>query len=185
MGVKGKRRKVKLEGEPTLLKDINSILNTAQEKGFISKHEVDIEKIIKNEGIELIKDTEMESSLSGSLYKDKDKNNWVIKVNAKHHKKRQRFTMAHEFAHYCLHKDASGTFVDEEVYFRKYHVSSIEYNADSFASEILMPENKFKNAIELENIKSIKTLSDMFNVSTSAILIRAKNLGYKTKKDEE
>lgn len=183
MGVKG-RRKRDFKDEPTLLKDVQSIIDNAIDKGYIGGYEVDIEKIVKSEGIILEKDFEMESSKSGSLSMDKELGKWVIRVNGKHHIKRQRFTIAHEFAHYCLHKDEQGSFVDEEIYFRKDHESSIEYNADLFASEILMPRSLFVKAIKEDKIKKIKELSDKFNVSTMAITIRAENLGFKTKSHE-
>ena len=184
MGVRG-RRKREFPDEPTLLKDVQSIIDNAIEKGFLKNYEVDIEQIVRNEGIILEKDFEMESSKSGSLSKDKKIGKWVIRVNGKHHIKRQRFTIAHEFAHYCLHKDEQGSFVDEEIYFRKDHESSIEYNADVFASEILMPKTLFEKAINEAKIKKIKELSDIFNVSTMAITIRAEKLGFKTKSHEK
>ena len=184
MGVKG-RRKRDLSDEPTLLKDVQSIIDNAIEKGYVRDYEVDIEQIVKSEGILLEKDFEMDSSQSGSLSKDKKLGTWIIKVNGKHHVKRQRFTIAHEFAHYCLHKDEQGSFVDEEIYFRKDHESSIEYNADEFASQILMPQTLFEKAINEDKIKKIKELSDVFNVSTMAITLRAEKLGFKTKSHEK
>lgn len=181
MGVKG-RRKVLREDEPTSLKDVESILEMAQKEGYIDNYEVNIEEIIKsNDEIVLVKDSEMEPSMSGSLSKDKELGKWVIKVNAKHHVKRQRFTMAHEFAHYILHKDDQGKFVDEEIYFRKDHSSPIEYNADTFAAELLMPHDAFKRAISEDGIKKINELAGLFNVSKAAITIRAAKLGFKTK----
>lgn len=183
MGIKGDRRKRSFDDEPTLHKDVESILEVAKKNGYINDFEVDIEKIVLENGINLIKDDSMESSMSGSLSKDKKRNVWVIKVNAKHHKKRQRFTIAHEFAHYILHKDDQGTFVDEEIYFRKDHSSAIEYNADRFASELLIPEELFKTAVN-KGIKKISELSDLFNVSSAAISMRAEKLGFKTKSNE-
>lgn len=180
MGVKG-RRKI-LEDEPTSLKDVEDILEMARTQGYINGYEVDIEEIIKsNEEIILEKDSNMMPSMSGSLTKDKELDKWIIKVNAKHHQRRQRFTMAHEYAHYILHKDDQGRFVDEEIYFRKDHESPIEYNADTFAAELLMPEYLFRKAISEDGIKKINELSDLFNISKAAIAIRAENLGFKTK----
>ncbi len=184
MGVKGRRRR-DFQDEPTLLNDIDSIIDEAKEKGFIIDYEVDIERIVENQGIKLVRDYDMESSMSGMLTKDKTLDLWVITVNGKHHIKRQRFTIAHEFAHFCLHKDEKGSFVDEEIYFRKDHESSIEFNADRFASEILMPKNLFIKAVTKDNIKKIKELSDRFNVSTMAITLRAEKLDFKTKSHEK
>ena len=182
MSVKGRRSR-KLTDEPTLLSDVQSIIDNAIGKGFIEEYNVDIEKIVKDKGIILKKDNELSSSVSGYL-KMIDKK-WIIGVNAKHHPKRQRFTIAHEFAHYCLHKDDRGSFIDEEIYFRKSNDSSIEFNADRFASEILMPEDLFKDAIVTKGITKIKELSNIFNVSVMAIELRAKFLNFKTKTDEK
>lgn len=185
MGVKG-RKKIQLEDEPTSLKDVEDILEMARNEGYINNYEIDIEGIISRDS-ELIlqKDPDMEPSMSGCLTKNKELNKWVIKVNSKHHVKRQRFTMAYEYAHYILHKDSQGKFVDEEIYFRKDHDSPIEYNADTFAAKLLMPEGLFKKAINEEGIKKISELSDLFNLSKAAIAIRAEKLGFKTKTYEK
>lgn len=177
MGVKGNRTKV-IVGEPTLTKGIDSVINKAKEVGCISeKGLVDIKKLINTESdLILVESDDLDSTISGMLSKDKKLDKWILTVNAKHHPKRQRFTMAHEYAHYILHKDDRGTFVDEEIYFRKENNHSIEYNADLFASELLMPEENFINAIRVDGIKTIKELSDRFNVSAMAIELRAKKL---------
>ena len=167
------------------MQDVESIIEKAKKNGFITGYEINIEEIVKGEGINLVKDHDMESSRSGILKMDKNSGKWVIIVNGKHHIKRQRFTIAHEFAHYCLHKDEQGTFVDEEIYFRKDHENSIEYNADSFASELLMPKYLFEKAVKVDGIKKIKELSEKFNVSTMAVIIRAEKLDFKTKTHEK
>ena len=184
MGVKG-RRNINPPGESAFLLDVSAIINDAYNKGYIQDYNVDIEAIVKaSEDLILEKDFDMESSMSGSLTKDRVSNKWVIKVNAKHHIKRQRFTIAHEFAHYTLHKDSKGSFVDEEIYFRKSSDSAIEYSADKFAAELLMPEDLFRKAIIEKGITKVKELSEIFNVSPFAIEIRAKSLNYKTKSNE-
>lgn len=184
MGVKGRRNK-NLTDEPTLLGDVQAILDEARNDGFIEGNKVDIEKIVESKGIILEKDTNMDSSISGTLTKNKELDKWVIKVNAKHHIKRQRFTIAHEFAHFCLHKDDRGVFVDEEIYFRKKYRSSIEFNTDSFASELLMPKDLFVKAVKVDGIKRIKDLAESFNVSKLAIEYRAEELNFKTKSNEK
>lgn len=181
MGVKGKRSRV-LEDEPTRLKEVSDIVDYAMENGFIENYQVNIEKIVEGNGIKLKKENNLPSSVSGYLKMIDDE--WVIGVNTKHHPKRQRFTIAHEFAHYILHKDERGTFIDEEIYFRKSKDSSIEYNADRFAAEILMPQNIFLKAVKEEKITRIKDLSDRFNVSVMAIEMRAKDLNFKIKSNE-
>ena len=183
MGVKGLRVK-NLPDEPKVLNNVQAIIDDAKSKGFINGYEVDIESIVKSKGIILEKDTHMDSAMSGILTKDKEKDRWIIRVNAKHHIKRQRYTIAHEFAHYCLHKDDRGSFVDETIYFRKENNSSIEYNADEFAAELLMPKDLFIEAVKKEGIKKITDLADAFNVSKLAIEYRAQKLDFKIKSNE-
>ena len=179
MGVRGIRSRKYID-EPTLLNDIKDIIAKAKEEGFVSGYEVDIRKIVKQNDVE-IREEDLSSSYSGYLkYID---GKWVIGVNKNHHPKRKRFTIAHEFAHYCLHRDERGSFMDKEIYFRKSNESSIEFKADEFASELLMPEDLFKDALK-SGIKKIKDLADSFNVSTQAIKHKATNLGYKMKTDE-
>lgn len=176
MGVKGRRIR-KFVDEPPLTKGAEDVIKQIRDKGLIKDYEVNIQKYIEgDEDIDFKLDTEMEPSMSGSLIKDKVSGKWKLRVNAKHHPKRRRFTMAHEYAHYVLHKDERGTFVDEEVYFRKDNNSSIEYNADKFASELLMPQDLFLKAVREEEIRDVKKLSEMFNVSAMAIKLRAEEL---------
>lgn len=183
MGIRG-RRNSNAPGEPSALLDVKQIVEEARKKGLIDGYMVDIVSIVKNTpDIVLEMDNNMESSLSGILAKDKEKEIWRIKINAKHHIKRQRFTLAHEYAHYMLHRDSKGTFVDEVIYFRKASDSAIEYNADKFAAELLMPEDDFRRAVDSGH-KSVQELSDLFNVSSIAVEIRAKSLNFKTRSNE-
>lgn len=177
MGVKGRRIR-KFNDEPSLTKGVEGVIKIVKEKCFIKdKYKINIEALINSDSnIELKFDDEMESSISGSLIKDKENNKWVLRVNSKHHPKRQRFTMAHEYAHFILHKDTRGSFVDEEIFFRKDKSSSIEYNADKFASELLMPEDLFLKAVREDGIKDVKELSNLFEVSAMAVKLRADEL---------
>jgi len=175
MGVKGRRIRRNIE-EPTLLGNINDIIHKAKSKGFVNKYTVDIEAIVKSHGLE-IKLEELPSSVSGYLKKLDDK--WVIGVNINHHIKRQRFTIAHEFAHYILHRQEGGYFEDT-IFFRHENDSSLEYKANEFASELLMPDELLNTALE-KGTKKIVDLAESFVVSVQAIKFRARDLGYSIK----
>lgn len=172
MGVKGRRIRRDLE-EPALLGNIEDIIQKAKIKGFINNYTVDIESIVKGHGLE-IKMEDLPSSISGYLRKIDNK--WIIGVNINHHKKRQRFTIAHEFAHYILHRRDGGYFEDT-TFFRHENDSSLEYKANEFAAEILMPPDLISTAFD-NGIKRIIDLADSFSVSVQAIKFRAKDLGY-------
>ena len=58
---------------------------------------------------------------------------------------------------------------------------NLEYTANRFASELLMPEEQVRQLIDKENIRSVAVLATRFGVSSSAMLYRVKELKYKTK----
>lgn len=179
MGVRG-RRVVNNIDEPTLLGNIDDIILKAKRDGFINENVVNIEAIIKHNNI-LIKREDLPSSTSGYLTK-KD-NQWIIGVNQNHHIHRQRYTLAHEFAHFCLHKNENNHFEDE-IFYRDENQTSIEYAANAFAANLLMPEDLVKIEIE-KGIVTLKALASTFEVSILAIKNRILSLGYKIANDEE
>lgn len=119
----------------------------------------------------------MDSSISGYL-KMVD-GQWVIGVNRLHNPKRQRFTIAHELGHYYMHKEKNVDFEDT-TFFRNTDNFFIEYSANEFAANLLMPESSIREAIQ-SGIKNIKELSTKFDVSIAAIKYRVVSLGYKLK----
>lgn len=184
MGILGNRGRKRSE-EPEAIKDVDDLTTLIFTQNLYTDFEVDIEAVVKLKSINLIKDNELNPSISGLLQKDSKTNKWTITVNNNHHIKRQRFTIAHEFAHFCLHKGTDDHFIDQEIFFRKDHDDPIEFAADKFAAQILMPEKFIKQAIDSDGIKNIETLSNLFNVSNIAIKKRVLDLGYKFKNNEE
>jgi Zn-dependent peptidase ImmA (M78 family) len=179
MGVRG-RRLVNEVDEPTLLGDIDDIIKNAKRDGFIDENIVNIKAIVEQNGIQ-IREEELPSSKSGYLAKIDGQ--WVIGVNKSHGLRRKRFTIAHEFAHYCLHKSDKNYFVDT-IFFRDDNVTSIEYTANAFAAKLLMPDNLVKHAIS-NGVVSLRELADLFDVSLLALKNRIAGLGYKVQDDEE
>ena len=95
---------------------------------------------------------------------------WAIHVNKWENALRQKFTIAHELAHFILHKNILQTGS---------HYDSILYRDEntSFAAELLMPPNKFEQYIN-EGVNTIEKLAEKFELSTSAVRYRAYKLGY-------
>ena len=98
---------------------------------------------------------------------------------------RQRFTIAHELAHFILHKD-SKLFIDrkQKLIYRDSTSSTGEVlrerEANAFAAALLMPrtliDNEVSNLLDEEEIVSI--LAEKFGVSKLAMSFRLSNLGY-------
>lgn len=179
MGTFGRRPALKNNDfkEPLLIKDVNDIIATATSNNWTDdKGNIDIIKVVTSKNIRL-EYIPMESSISGYLRQENGV--WIIGVNSIHNPKRQRFTIAHELGHFYMHKDKNIDFEDT-TFFRNTDNSSIEYSANEFAANLLMPEDSIRKAIQ-DGIKNIEDLSSLFNVSIAAIKYRVLSLGYKLK----
>lgn len=137
---------------------------------------LDIESFIKKQGIKIIWE-DMDNDISG--YIEKRGNDWIIGINKYHAPRRQRFTLAHEYAHFVFDKK----LIEEErkhfdtILFRGKESNLMEQRANEFAANILMPQRLFEQFLE-EGIRNLSDLADKFNVSPAAIRYRAYKLGY-------
>ena len=122
---------------------------------------------------------------SAILVRDREGDRAVIGVNWSHHSNRRRFSIAHEIAHYVLHK--GDTYIDKEyrVNFRDLESGSgtqqEERAANAFAATLLMPaawvREAFKQqSFDLTEDDSLEILAKKFQVSTQAMTYRLINL---------
>jgi Zn-dependent peptidase ImmA (M78 family) len=132
------------------------------------------------------------AGISGVIFFDDKENRFKILVNSSEPKERQYFTTAHELGHYFLHKDAiknsaSKGFVDtidgfDSALFRappKTPEDRLrEQEANNFAAELLMPEDKVKEVWNATNGRmAVEYYADFFAVSVSAMAIRMDRMG--------
>jgi Zn-dependent peptidase ImmA (M78 family) len=102
---------------------------------------------------------------------------YFIEVNAYHSQNRKRFTLAHEIAHFILHKHLmQGGITDNEMY-RSGLSDQVEMEANRLAAELLMPA-KLVRECWAKGVKSLSQLAIRFGASEEAIRIRLKQLGY-------
>lgn len=136
---------------------------------------IDVEKIAKYFDINIVPHI-LSENMSGFFFKKEQK--LFLAVNQTHNEHRQRFTIAHEIAHYLLHLRNEVLHYDNHLFFRSDNVlSPDEVEANSFAAELLMPEELVDKLIAMR-IKSIDELANRFNVSEDAMRYRLTNLGY-------
>lgn len=127
-------------------------------------------------------------NFSGVLVVEKERG--AIGYNASHAPVRQRFTIAHEIAHYLLHvkqNHRSQLFIDRYVAYRSDEVSSSgndrnEVAANRLGAALLMPESLVreqikKHALDLDDDEAVALLAKQFQVSTIAMTNRLANLG--------
>jgi Zn-dependent peptidase ImmA (M78 family) len=147
---------------------------------------ISVEAVAAGVGARIIEQT-MDAEISGLAYRQADTAR--IGVNASHHERRRRFTIAHEIGHLRLHPGRPLT-VDSSirVNFRDTVSSQAtdneEIEANAFAAALLMPASVLqKRVAELgdagrrsrENL--IRSLAADFDVSTEAMGYRLMNLG--------
>ena len=161
--------------------NVESILDYANSKSLVGAYKLQISELIEDQGIKLSEE-DLPPEISGKLYKNENQE-WCIIVNRTHSLNRKRYTMAHEFAHFCLHRNGLESFEDTSFFRKDENKTAIEYEANQFAAELLMPENIIEKAIN-NDLLSLKQLSESFGVSLIAIKNRLIELGYKLIENE-
>ena len=96
---------------PTTFTSPQDLLDFAKSK-TIQTNPLDIVALLESLGID-VRYEPLENGISGMLIKNETTNKWIIYVNSLHHPHRQRFTLAHELAHYCRHTPIVEKFVDK------------------------------------------------------------------------
>ncbi|MDA8747685.1 ImmA/IrrE family metallo-endopeptidase [Litoreibacter sp.] len=147
---------------------------------------VPVERIIKSKDI-MLEYAPLDEELSGMAYNQDGIS--IIGINALHHPNRQRFSAAHELGHHVLH----AAEIQETVHvskglraLRRDPVSSqgsdpLEIDANTFASELLIPE-KFlleeigPDGLDMEDDTSVEKLAKKFRVSVAAMKYRLSGL---------
>ncbi len=139
-------------------------------KDHQSSYPIKIMPIAKDLGINVFSVPNWEDSISGMIKKNEDKS-YSIYVNGKHSKQRRRFTIAHEIAHFILHKTLIGDGIVDDALYRSGLSSDVEVQANKLAADILMPWDLLNPLINKGNT-DIDELARMFDVSSSAMSIR-------------
>ena len=166
---------------------IQTIVNDILHQNRIKSAPVNVEKIAESLGIS-VKYESAKSEISGFLFRDYNDDKAIIGVNENHHPNRQRFTIAHEIAHFMLHKFEGFHFDGISLKMRDENSSKgtikEEREANKFASELLMPEIFIeKDILEYEHSDLLfgdvlPNLAKKYQVSESALSFRLANLGY-------
>jgi Zn-dependent peptidase ImmA (M78 family) len=131
--------------------------------------------IAKDFGI-IVKKSTLAAGISGEI-KEVD-GLCTIRVNRHDVKARQRFTLAHEIAHFLLHRDKIGDGIVDDILYRSALSDELEAQANRLAADIIMPwvliQERLENHKGLEKEQKIERLAQEAEVSTTAIKIRLK-----------
>lgn len=129
----------------------------------------------------------LDDGLSGMVYVKASRP--IIGINALHHPNRQRFTLAHEIGHLVLHRAAITKQIHVDTGFPMLMrnavsasgVDEMEIEANSFAAELLMPEEFLVRSLQgqtfdIDDDGAIGALAKLYKVSTAAMRFRLGNL---------
>jgi hypothetical protein len=135
---------------------------------------IDTEGLARELGLKVYRDP-LERGVYGKLTKDPAApSGFAIYVNSFDAPVRQRFTIAHEIAHYVLHRDLiNDEIVDREMY-RSRLSNEYETQANRLAAEILMPSDLVRR--EFARDQDWESLARRFKVSPAAMEIRLQGL---------
>ena len=153
---------------------------------------VAVEAMVGERGIDLRKGDLGE--ISGLLVRNGG--NATIGVNAKQHRYRQRFTIAHELGHFMLHEGIAehvdDTYritprkqtEDEVQVLLRSDISSqatdvMEIEANFFAASLLMPKKMLDHhdaMLALDDDMKVRQLAVLFQVSAHAMSLRLANI---------
>jgi len=146
---------------------------------IIAKHQtqapVDVVAIAADLGINVWETKSLPASISGKIFKDAlngGSSRFSILVNANHSLPRKRFTIAHEIAHFILHRNRleSGDLIDDAMY-RSGVTAKEETEANRFAADLLMPFPLIRSLMAA-NIRTPEQLAAKLQVSLPAMKIR-------------
>lgn len=108
-----------------------------------------------------------------------------IVVNLAESPERRRFTIAHELAHFVLHKQDNLLYAHRDIKENTGFQKGIEVEANYFATNLLMPEKLVRSRVEeiteqlwgaVPRFTLINEIADSFLVSKKAAEVRLKQL---------
>jgi hypothetical protein len=119
-------------------------------------------------------DTELPEGVSGKLFKDPfsgGAEGFSIIVRASDPYVRRRFTVAHEIAHFVLHRNQVGDSLADDELYRSGLSTQQEAQANRFAADILMPRSLISRYVSAYG-PNPAALAPLFKVSEAAMCIR-------------
>lgn len=135
---------------------------------------VKLSSLARQLGVRVVAST-LPPGISGEL-RPSAGDEFTISINRHDSQRRQRFTVAHELAHYLLHRDQIGSGIRDDVLYRSGLSDTREAEANRLAADILMPLDQVQRklvsygGVATEDV--VSRLAVDFGVSDAAMRIR-------------
>lgn len=152
-------------------------------RGIIEEHQdtapVRLSQLARALGVP-VKAATLAPGISGEIRPQNE--GFAIRINRHDPSKRQRFTVAHELAHFLLHADQIvGNGISDDVLYRSALSDKREAQANRLAADILMPDDLVLSSVDEAREKGVGdlvlSLAEDFSVSEGAMKIKLEQLG--------
>ncbi|WP_374469943.1 ImmA/IrrE family metallo-endopeptidase [Phenylobacterium sp.] len=142
---------------------------------YLQQTPVDLDGMAAELGL-AVERSPLANSIAGKLIRDHAaRAGYRIVINSHDAPRRQRFTFAHELAHFMLHRDLVDEVVDNALYRSPNLGDDMERQADRFAAQLLLPAQEVRRAYRDDKV--LASLAERFDVSDTALRIRLRELG--------
>lgn len=143
---------------------------------FLNSSPVDLDGMAKALGIDVLYSIFPDDNSIAGKIEQNSRGRFRIIINSNDPANRQRFTLAHEIAHFILHRDMLGHGVTDRGLYRSNLSDNTERQANRYAATLLMPAPLVRKKYA-EGHQSAHGLAGIFHVSPAAAGIRMKELG--------
>jgi Zn-dependent peptidase ImmA (M78 family) len=142
---------------------------------FQTEAPVNVVSLAEELGLKVWESRTLAPNISGKIFKDPingGSSGFSIVVNATENFARKRFTIAHEIAHFLLHRRQldKGELIDDTMY-RSGLSTREEADANKLAAQILMPQSLIQSLIS-SGVRDVEGLAKRLQVSIPAMKIR-------------
>ena len=139
-------------------------------EGYLLEYPVKIGAIAKQLGVKVLLST-LSCKVSGQI--SQENGDFIFRINRREAKYRQRFTIAHELAHFLLHREyieEANDWSENILLHAPDQPIQIEHEANRLAFDLIIPSARLAEAIEnfsspITN-ETINNLACLFEVTT-------------------
>ncbi|MGH7101706.1 MAG: ImmA/IrrE family metallo-endopeptidase [Acetobacteraceae bacterium] len=144
---------------------------------FLDRAPVPLREMAEALGLTVNMSAELPPDISGQIMHTRhaDGDRYHIDVNGRDGEVRKRFTLAHEIAHFLLHREFLDNALTDDRMYRSRLGSQMERQANLLAAQLLMPANLVR-LVWRAGARHISSLSRTFEVSREAMEIRLREL---------
>jgi len=135
---------------------------------------VDVSGLAKAIGVNVWESDALPNNVSGQILRDPlngGSKGYSILVRSTDSYVRRRFTVAHELAHFILHRKSIGSVFSDDNLYRSGLPNQQEIEANRYAANLLMPVPLLRKHAQVLGLDAAK-LAPVFEVSEAAMKIR-------------